>query len=83
MRLQYRAPEGCALPGWYGMAWFDFMTRETVAYPLGLHWLMGWGRILKWHIQFPPWRHHLTSREYVRLQAEGLFRCASCHKRLS
>lgn len=72
MLWERRVCEGEVLPSWYGMAWFDWMTRQIVAYPVPLHWVMGWVRIVTWHIKFPPWRHHTTLRDRERLKAEGL-----------
>ena len=71
--MERRVREEEVLPDWYGMAYFDWTDRRIVAYPIGLHWVMGWWRIVKWHIKFPPWRHYTTGREFKWRRERGLY----------
>ena len=44
MRIVKYVEEGMSLPRWYGAAWRNWMTGETVALPLGLNKVAGWVR---------------------------------------
>lgn len=67
MQIRRYVTEGEAYPFGYRFAWFDFPMHRKVAYPLGLNFLMAWGRrIWGW-----TWKYRPGIPEFDRLRLEA------------
>jgi len=67
-QMQYHKKENEVIPWGYGPAWRDFNRQVIICYPLGLHWIMRWGRDLRHWVMgagFPGYTDRITQ---VRFQ---------------
>jgi len=46
LRLQIDALAGEEIPRWYGLAWRDYNRDVGICYPMPLHFIFGWARLL-------------------------------------
>jgi len=75
--------QGMELPRWYAVAWHDYSRNVAVCYPIGIHLLVGWPRLVwKWlRFRSVPTRWdtlrqayeagHLAGRQYELSQMHG------------
>ena len=67
-----RVPDGCEIPRWAGVAWFDIMRREVVYAPIGLAKLIGASRWAYYALQasFRVHAHEVAVQRLNRLQED-------------